>query len=1061
MPEISQVTFLGSSVRNFNTTLGWGNNVSTCTINLVDDPTNGDSFAPPLPGTPCYFNYNDFRFGGLLQSYKTINVKEGYPTFEVTLIDPREILEGVQIIIDEYIQDTTGIPNLFNAYGWWENNFGYGRSEVNDSGMPWEKIRIAIEDIQVAFPVRIGNYAFYLDLEGLPTLDSNYRIGGGVSVSVMEYINRICEDAGCDFFFRLEFSNGADVIRCYAISRVAQPTFGKITQYIRDNTVGTPGTEYGVEFRNETTTKFLIGGKVSKIYLQTPSLGSVETLVDDTLIQFWGTNEDGTPIIGQYTDEQLENEDLNNYRFTIPSRLVNVLGVGSTYTTDVMEMRAVLGGQAAWETYLWSQNNIENSPHFNKARRLGITSNIRQDIKDVLSKEYGTLDRLEKLDIRTLAPFTGYILNRQGAYTNFYEENIHQLFEYLSSYANEYYGKKYMVRIPFVYAKLDSDTGQITTSVEPTDGGYLEESNWRRAIDLNYLPRYINNITLEDNRIQPYIRVDSANLYDLSDISPDEIIFEEKQSGSGPIAFAFIKCSMDPRIYFLNNTTLFSPRAVINIPGRVMPLGIQGDSFNGILKTILQEHIEDKLGVNDQTIIEDTINKIFARFGSEQLMYGLAGLPHTPDLAGLALQSNIETYGPWYALGAIGRLEVEQDSNLVPWEYGGYTNLNLIGEAKVNSAVTTMQHGETGSITVVGAPTGNVGDQLLNGGPYITNISVQVDQGGVTTTYRMETWTPRFGKVQKSYIERFAKFSKIAQAQRRQLRTLFSVPAPGSRFFKKRENALLNRSERTKPHTSHTFIAGEVFDNASGTKSSNVVISPTYNMPGTITENNFSKKAFTSLDGIFRPFSTSTTSTSMAHFETPTTSGDFNRNANDLNPYKNGTDISVFANGTALPADTANLMDVLGEDRRAMALRGPLVLSGWGYDTSGKPVPNSGQGTDNFLGDYLQRSDQWKTGPVDLQWDDRRKVWIGGGSSFRIAKLKQTLVGGSYASGVLLIPVINSNTKRITSWTEVSGDIRIYDGFEFSYPTTPSGARVYVSQEKTTNEWFVTAAGVF
>ncbi len=57
-------------------------------------------------------------------------------------------------------------------------------------------------------------------------------------------------------------------------------------------------------------------------------------------------------------------------------------------------------------------------------------------------------------------------------------------------------------------------------------------------------------------------------------------------------------------------------------------------------------------------------------------------------------------------------------------------------------------------------------------------------------------------------------------------------------------------------------------------------------------------------------------------------------------------------------------------------LRGPLILSGWGYDIADRPVPSS----DNETHDEDMQGDRstWKSGPVNLQWDEERKVWQGG-----------------------------------------------------------------------------------
>jgi len=139
-----------------------------------------------------------------------------------------------------------------------------------------------------------------------------------------------------------------------------------------------------------------------------------------------------------------------------------------------------------------------------------------------------------------------------------------------------------------------------------------------------------------------------------------------------------------------------------------------------------------------------------------------------------------------------------------------------------------------------------------------------------------------------------------------------------------------------------------------------------------------------------------------------------------LNPFAKGHHISVLAQGEdagnvdARADSGGQTSSPLGATpgnpnnaARPMALRGPLVLTGWGYNTEGKPVPNMKRDAlereinprkDNygfpinmpvqllepnpsvkFLANHMQRIDQWKTGPVDLRWDDLRKVWVSPG----------------------------------------------------------------------------------
>lgn len=82
--------------------------------------------------------------------------------------------------------------------------------------------------------------------------------------------------------------------------------------------------------------------------------------------------------------------------------------------------------------------------------------------------------------------------------------------------------------------------------------------------------------------------------------------------------------------------------------------------------------------------------------------------------------------------------------------------------------------------------------------------------------------------------------------------------------------------------------------------------------------------------------------------------------------------------------------DSYSNDYKLLALRGPLLLTGWGYDTNGKPIPNSAdtyanaiQGTfatsgltDKFLPGFLQKSKTWPVAPIDLRFDRQRGVWV-------------------------------------------------------------------------------------
>ncbi len=116
----------------------------------------------------------------------------------------------------------------------------------------------------------------------------------------------------------------------------------------------------------------------------------------------------------------------------------------------------------------------------------------------------------------------------------------------------------------------------------------------------------------------------------------------------------------------------------------------------------------------------------------------------------------------------------------------------------------------------------------------------------------------------------------------------------------------------------------------------------------------------------------------------------------DLLPFRtetSGTRTDRYASGTMQIPDTMNASisssGYLGDiDRfrdfqqvRGIGLRGPLILTGWGFDTQGEPVPR-GSG-DLFKGDvefgWQTDPKDYISAPIDLRYDNDKNLWVGGG----------------------------------------------------------------------------------
>lgn len=152
----------------------------------------------------------------------------------------------------------------------------------------------------------------------------------------------------------------------------------------------------------------------------------------------------------------------------------------------------------------------------------------------------------------------------------------------------------------------------------------------------------------------------------------------------------------------------------------------------------------------------------------------------------------------------------------------------------------------------------------------------------------------------------------------------------------------------------------------------------------------------------------------------------------DLDPYfffadgerledpKYVTDFRCVINNGSNSADETNLqlMKEMPTSVRPACLRGPLLLSGWGYDTNGLPVPIERGGVDangNPVPENEENPDSrnfhfytpierrlWKTGPIDLRWDNQRKVWVGG------AEFVEGVMYTSLSAGDPFSPTIGS-----------------------------------------------------
>lgn len=1008
-------TFLGSSLVSAQTSLGWNGQNSTLAVTLADDQVNGDSFAPPTPGTPVYFSYGSLRFGGILQSYEESREQSGNPLYQVTVHDPRDILGGVSVILRGYTGSLGGIPNILNVYGHWENQ-GFGTAQVNDAGMPWPRVRDGLKALinrptanAYGGPIVYRGVSYGIDLSRLPAPSNAYRVAADPSITLLDLIGQICDDCGADFYVELD----GLIIRVKTQSRRTQPPLGTISALV-DSQYGNllKSSSHGLEDRNEVTTAFLTGGDVQLLHL-TASLTS-----------FWGLDFNGSPILGVparvtlgeegltcfltsgvnrtdttfYLKDWFEPEKvvLPNLPFymSVGSEIFKVVSKSATFSgryevlraqfgtasathpkdavcrvvyhsevcdhfnlncsqyADIigsvsypcceLELRLAKGGMESWQAYMKKYRK-------SLAERIGVTPVFGDGGGKKAKPKDGVPDDARIARAKAESALTN---DRNSRQTKFYE--------FVRDAADTYLGKKYAVALPFVLSSQDSETLQITFSYNITDGGYLPEG--AEPLGLSNLNEDV--FKLNDGRLRCF-----AVYNDLSDVNYEFVSVDGTVIEDGSF---YTPAQPDRSIAFAP-----APISVITLPGPLLENPVNANSGGEIIGALLGTTLSQR-------------DKMHVNTAGGNVSVRVSPPVKKPYAAAIPIRSNVLKYGPWYLAGAPGKTSVISDPSLTPWTYGSYAAMNAAGLSKVAQAAQNMTVAEYGNCVLAAAPLCSLGEALVSGGPNVTNMSVQIGQE-VTTRYEFRTFTPAIWSEGKQFADRVRRNSLAGVDARKALRAA-TIENQGKaetlgKLGRSNKAWLENFPKALKKESPHTVLVGAVDrddDPIDATEPGGTGTVPGY-VRSSVSAMTFEeaviaarpdddaeyrKIAVMGMNGLIRPFSTNVEGDEyLSTFTAP--SGGFEGKFSQayLNPLKDENDIEVHAWGTGYVALNAwREKDVVERDNsRLLGLRGPLVITGFGVDADLQEVPGTGY--------TLTQASEWKTGPVDHYWDNRRGVW--------------------------------------------------------------------------------------
>ena len=601
-------------------------------------------------------------------------------------------------------------------------------------------------------------------------------------------------------------------------------------------------------------------------------------------------------------------------------------------------------------------------------------------------------------------------------------EKTTRIFKRLKNLADNYHGKRYIVAIPSTSVAIEPESTKTRLSQKPNSEGYLSDQEWAVGVASGLIPDTsgVDTILTEQDKFYPFVKYKDAITYsgiqpvgvqfDYSEISEQERTFGNAQnSGNFVNKDMWIRCSVLDNTVYYDNSTLQNPRAIIELPGKVLYDPYHGYNSKKVLNNFIEDIATSEGGAfyADVNFSNEKKRAIYASIGGDEPFYNSGQKSIMPDIFAVPLKSNVLTYGPWYYTPVSGNLtdgpvDYEKNEDLAPWNYGGYTGLDLAGFARVNDGVTDQTFDETGSLTIASAPGLNIGDQLISGGPYITDINVSAGANGVRTKYSFQSFSSqrRLSKLTNFHTEKIKRLVEESRKVKRSFRSGFSQGAWSSpaEFFNDIRGRFVNLEElpkRDNSNTSHSVIAAE-----NSSYKSTVVIQPEYNMSTQVSDN-YSNKAFVSLDSIFRPYANTPRQSGLPGLFFPVNTGEAgqtNKTSLDYYPLQVGSDISIVAgasggeitndgvrgNGLSVEVNSSGV-----PDQKGIAIKAPAVYGGWGRDCYNEPVPalvdSSGElilttaapdsGSAQYDYDYLYNPDKWAYGPFKASYEPDIGMW--------------------------------------------------------------------------------------
>lgn len=952
----------GGYIESVSMSIGYGADSGFCQMSVVfenDGPLRSRDFDLNFPnvGTACAFKFGECTFGGIFQRYTHKKSLDGY-RYDVILESPGKWLDGIQIILDHFqgtrytingVADsiTNQLDNVWNPFAIRENyEYGgiYGGSNTNSAGFPAIDALNLIQEISQGLhafggPAHFGDSYYEVDLSEVINITPDYFRLGGQTQSLASIIQECCDIAMHDYIVFIEPKTGGiqesgpinnPVIKVKVIDKSfnADTDFIKtvVNQYEKEQKL--ISADHGKEFPDIVTQRIVIGGAASRI--------NVSSANPPYAYPVWGKT-----MIGFGAERYLLGDGLE-MNSKVP---LYIKSTNSQYVTDVLEIRCAMSGFNTWVLYHLLKN--KTFPFFTN---IGVTDyhingliNGTITINSLLNTTSSVADYYTKI-------YTG---------ENFMEF-INKIYDEVRQAGEEFYGKKFLVALPAEPGGLANNLKFTAEDYQYISSWVISSSAWSNTKPFSDLAFYDG-----DGKLKHCAIWNADDKYDYSGLGSNW--------GTGALwaqGVGTYQVTVDQDIYWYNNL----PWASVEVPAVSAYDSITTQQYG--LFHLIKWFKGQTPNVN-----------IMSSFGAEggPLTYEIKPRRVGPKTFGIAQESNRYTWGPWWWVSdKRGKAEARVEDNLKPETFGSAQALDEVGFSYANTAGATINSVESGYVELAEVPKYNLAEKFAGSGPYVTNININIGIDGIKTNYKFNTWTPQFGKLAKYNADRIARINKNFIRFMQDKRSKWTKPPFPSKEPK--SGSVHGNPNMISPiwglHPMNGIFGNML--NINGKPVPNVINGHAVNAM-----NAFAKNKETSygsgFEQIYSPMTVKREGDKATKEQPLPTKADLNPyfppikeddNLYGVSEEKAKTDFQISLSNSEKGLDLKDPDNESVTEIRSMApLRGPLLLSGWGYTLTDAPTPGENR---EFDEDAINNRNLWKSGPVHLSWDEEREVWSGG-----------------------------------------------------------------------------------